>query len=487
MSKFGSKLDALISRNGGNKYRLSKEIGIDRVMLYRVINGERVPGKDFLDKILPALRLSPAEEKELRELCDIARIGEDVYERRLLVKNMVNKVNSLRLERMPATAHKSVVIEGIGDAVKVVSGSYNVNVLVRGVLDDLAYNSRSKRIWTNTPFEYSFLFDHLRQLYFEMNGAIGIEHAVAFARDAGSHKNPNVNLETLVSVLPFVFCEGIGYRPGYYYSDSIKSGAVFMPYYLFTTTRLLMFSADYKTAMLINDPDAVAACRVEFDALRVTPMFHYVDDIEKMLGAYLDIWTHTKKPEVIGIEAQPCLAWYSFEGMIETYVKKELPGRDSIMKALSRHLEYGKTVANTRSFFTVEGLEDFCDSGYMMYISPQIAAPFNMADRRFLIKSLRDDVAANRSNSRVIDPSEISVSINTTIQVYINSTLLFSIANGSGMRMCLIDEPSIFEAFSDFLKNLDSMGCLYSKQETLEILDKYIDILENNRGVEKEQ
>ena len=48
------------------------------------------------------------------------------------------------------------------------------------------------------------------------------------------------------------------------------------------------------------------------------------------------------------------------------------------------------------------------------------------------------------------------------------------------MRMCIIDEPSIYEAFSDFLQNMNNTKLVYSKDETLEILDKYIGLVKQN-------
>jgi predicted transcriptional regulator len=92
VTQFSNKLETLINKSGSNKYRLSKELGIDRVTLYRFINGERVPKKDVVDKICATLLMSPNEEKELRELYGIARIGDGVYEHRLSVKELISSI-----------------------------------------------------------------------------------------------------------------------------------------------------------------------------------------------------------------------------------------------------------------------------------------------------------------------------------------------------------------------------------------------------------
>lgn len=473
MSKFGNKLDELINRSGGNKYRLCKDTGIDRVTLYRAINGERVPGKDFIDKICAALQLSLAEEKELRELYDIAKIGEDVFKRRLLVKDLANHVNSLRLEQRPKNTQKTVIVEGIDDTLRVVSGSYNVNMLVRDLLDDLAYNTNPKRLWIKAPFDYSFLFDHLRQLYFELNGAIEIEHAAAFARNTKSQSNPNANLETLAGILPFVFYEGAGYRPAYYYPDSMNCDSIFLPYCLFTEKRLLMLAADYKTAMLINNQDALNACRAEYSALRTTPLFMHIANVTDIAGVYLDLSKHKRVSDVIGIEWQPCLIGFFSEDMAETYIKKHLAERDMIVQVLIKMISCLKDI-RIHSFFTIEGLQDFVCNGYSITTPPQYALPFCIDDRLRLLVSLRNAIDADISNSRVINPSAILVSPETTIQIFTGSAMLFSIYNESGARMCVIEESGIYEAFNDFFQSLHHTEWVYSKQETLAILDKYI-------------
>lgn len=474
MTKFGNRLEALISRNGGNKYRLSKDIGIDRVTLYRFVSGERVPSRELIDKVCDALKMSQSEEKELRELYNIAKIGEDVYERRVLVKDLISGINAIRMEQRPAHNRKSVVVGGIDGAVKAVFGSYNVNMLTRDVLDDMAYNASEKRIWTNVPFGYTFMFDHLRQLYFEMNGTIEIQHAIAFARDAGSHMNPNINLQSLAGMLPLVFCEGAGYQAGYYYPDSMNCDSILMPYYLLTEERLLMISADYKTAMLVNDSGALRTARSAFDALRMTPLFSYITNPEDMLGTQLALWKRGKGSDTVCVEARPCLMGNFTEEMIETYARKEMANRDLVVQAMLESVNYAKS-NQIHSFFTVSGLEDFVSAGYLSSAPPPYALPLSMADRLHFLTSFRSEIAADKSNSRVVNPSAISVTLNTIALIFINSAVFFSIMSDNGMRMCYTDEPSIYSAFSDFYLSLHNTEWVYTKQETLDILDQCID------------
>jgi len=463
--------------NNGNKYRLSKETGIDRVLLYRVINGEREPSKAFVDKVYAGLRLSPADEKKLRELYEIAKIGEDVHERRLLVKELVNHLNSLRMEQKRVESRKAIVVDGLGDRLKVVSGSYNVNMLVRDLLEDLAYNARQQWLRTNIPFDYAFLFDILRHLYFEMNGAINIRHIVTFAKDTNSHRNPNINLETLANMLPFLFCEGNGYQPEYYYPDTMNYNSVFMPYSLFTETRLLMLSSDFKTAMLVNDFDAVNACHATFDAFPVKPLFRYLSNPADQLNVYSDIYSLNDIPDVVGIERQPCWMGYLSEVMVETYIRKGTHNRESVKLPLIRDINCAKST-KISSFFIEDGLNEFISNGYLEYESRQYALPIDVSDRLLILKSFREDIARDRNNSRIINPSEITVSQNTTVQIFINSTVLFSTLHENGRKICFFNESSIYESFSDFFLNIHNTDWVYSKQETLDILDKYIRKLE---------
>jgi hypothetical protein len=126
------------------------------------------------------------------------------------------------------------------------------------------------------------------------------------------------------------------------------------------------------------------------------------------------------------------------------------------------------------SFFTVKGLECFIESGYSPTSPPQYALPFDMADRVAFLETFRNDIVEDKSNSRVINSSKISIAPNTSVQLNINSSINFAIMDESGMMACYIDESSINEAFSDFLLNLHETDYVYSKRETLEILDKHI-------------
>lgn len=86
MSQFSKQLEAYIMQRGVNYVQLARRTGIDRTLLHHLVRGDRRPsGPEQVERLADALSLSPAERKEFVRLGRIARIGEEVYGRRLAV------------------------------------------------------------------------------------------------------------------------------------------------------------------------------------------------------------------------------------------------------------------------------------------------------------------------------------------------------------------------------------------------------------------
>lgn len=68
MSLFAQRIEELIVDSGETVQALAEIGKIDRTTLQRVKSGERLPSKKFFSGLCKALRLSTAEEEELKNL-----------------------------------------------------------------------------------------------------------------------------------------------------------------------------------------------------------------------------------------------------------------------------------------------------------------------------------------------------------------------------------------------------------------------------------
>ena len=84
-----------MQENGTNVYRLSNSSSLERTTLQRMVTGKRLPGIDFVKQFCKELRMSAAEEQQLMELYHIEQIGEDVYQNRMIIRNLLRYLANL--------------------------------------------------------------------------------------------------------------------------------------------------------------------------------------------------------------------------------------------------------------------------------------------------------------------------------------------------------------------------------------------------------
>ncbi len=256
MSQFSDKLKSIIENSGSTIYNIAKNAKLDRTTIQRSISGERLPNSIFLENICDYIRVSPSEKKELMELLNIEKIGPKIHARRKYVKLILDQIADLHLDDSRTIKYNRSfnISTDIEQEIMVFYGEYSVNSILLDVLEDEIVNIEQPHINLTVPFNYSFLYNCLYQLYWESKGRIEIEHIVKFNKNPQCELNSNINLEILSKVLPLSLCIGNGYKPYYYYTytDISQDIVLTMPYYIFTSKRLITISNDYKTAILYN-------------------------------------------------------------------------------------------------------------------------------------------------------------------------------------------------------------------------------------------
>lgn len=82
MSEFSRKLKETIKKHNTNVYQISRKTGLDYTTLQKMVNGKRLSGRNYLDRLLKHLQLEEIERQELQLLYEIERMGTDVYKAR---------------------------------------------------------------------------------------------------------------------------------------------------------------------------------------------------------------------------------------------------------------------------------------------------------------------------------------------------------------------------------------------------------------------
>lgn len=89
MSKFSEKCKEIMAENGTNVYRLSNTSSLERTTLQRMVTGKRLPHIEFVKQFCRELRIPISTEKELMELYKIETVGEQTYQNRKCIENLL--------------------------------------------------------------------------------------------------------------------------------------------------------------------------------------------------------------------------------------------------------------------------------------------------------------------------------------------------------------------------------------------------------------
>ncbi len=484
MSRFSEKLKVLIEECGFSIYQLAKNSELDRTTIQRSISGERLPGIAFVEKLCDYLRVSPSERKDVMELYSIDKIGEKTYAARVYIKKIVEQVATLRLTNIDDIHfQRTVSISGdIHHEIKIFTGQYSVNNLVRDVLEDEIFNIDTPHIGMTIPFEYTYLFDCLKQYYWRSNGKINIEHIVRLSKNPHIQQNSNANLEIVSNILPFAFCIGNGYQPYYYYvtADISKDITLFMPYYFYTSNSLVTISSDFKSAILYNNLDIKNAYHNEFRKCltHTKPIVRQLSSCFDMISTYLNAFQNAGEI-TNAMEPQPCFAKYYTPKMVDDHLRLDVPNRDAVREGICKiYSSYQSFYPSVNTYFSIEGLASLTQTGIMNDLPARFALPFTVEERLFLLRSLKNDIEKDLFIARITDSSKFSISSLTSIQIYKNSGIVLIVNDDNGIVSCFIEEKSICDAFTDFFESLPDSGLVYGKEETIKTLEEFIKQLE---------
>jgi transcriptional regulator with XRE-family HTH domain len=480
MSKFSEKLKYLIEEGGIKIYQLSKSSGLDRTTIQRAMSGERLPSLNFVEKMAAYLRLSPSDQEELFNLYSISKIGEKVYAGRKYIKELIERLATIHSagENTIHTVRNTTYSGKISEDISVYEGQYLINNMIRNVLEDEVINQISPQINISVPFQCSFLYDLLYQLYLSENGRINIKNIVRFNK-ISAYQNANYNLDVLSHVMPFAFSGGKGYQVYYYYDnfDYSYDISLLMPFYIITSKRLITFSADYNSAVLYNNESIVNLYKNKFDAAlhKSAPLIAHLNTCEDILQSYLQSFKNTNTISHV-LEPQPCFSWYYSDELINLHLIPDLENRDTLLKLITElYREYRNYSHRPISIFSVEGLRAFATTGILADLPTQFATPFTLEERIMLLESLRKDISLGIYQVYAANASKFVIPF-ATIQLYKNEGLDFFTTNNNGiMSSANISEKSIAEAFYEFFESLPDSELIHTKEETINIIDSCIE------------
>lgn len=472
MSQFSKQLEAYIVQRGINYVQLARRTGIDRTLLHHLVRGDRKPtGTEQVERLADALSLSPAERKELIRLGQIARIGEEVYCRRMAVQDMLLRVSPVGpLPAEPAADW------GKASLPPVCQGVIQVRALLKQLIDRECALPSGYVDFLGQP-DNPFLL-HLLQIS-SASGNLPIRHIICF--DNGSNAAA-ANVQIFSQILSNLLSVR-NYEPSYYYGslDGLRSGLTPFPVLLLTSTCAVQMEADYSAAIISTGPAhklleahfqrALSECR---------PLAHRVRDLMGCIENYQPFWQKIQEDEqeqfYYLVPEYSCMAFLDRE-ILDAYLSPTLPDREYLIDTLANSSQ--KSLKGVREYpltqyIHQEGVLAFLRTGRFSDCPDEFYRPLEPIHRAQILE--RSIACARESESyqlRLYDHEALPFSntLALTASAEGQAVNINYKAGPAGFLSLNLQEPTVAAAIVDYLAALMDTSMISSKEDTLRWLE----------------
>lgn len=485
MSCFSKTLKSHVSRKDISIQALSKTSGVDRSFIHHILSGKRIPADRLvLENIMKALTLTPIQAKELRKLYYIERNGESVYKRNLIVKELLESLKALQDYSLPPV--KTIYQHDFSSfsQANAFSGSKDINTVIKAVLEAEA-SVEGGYIKLILQPDYHFLIDLLTTLG-NTNTELEIQHIFCIQRDI-SKSNENIyNLKCLQAIMPLLLsCRQ--YEAFTYYDDvdsHLKVTSIF-PYVILTSDKVIGISYDYQYATLFMDASLHEIySRIFHDILHSSsPLAERVKESMDFCARYSLLETVGEDGKVpssyaYSLSPQPCFMFFLTRVHLNKYITN-LPFKETLIgNILSKGENYYKRIMNGYeyvSYFTLEGLDSFWQTGRITEIPEEFHNPLGKEDCLILLKTLYNNIQSTSYQAYIIDTEAFQIPDYMVLSAMDESSVFFMYLQ-SPVRTShfLFRDPSISISVYSFLEYLKDSDMVYSREDTLDLLKSKI-------------
>lgn len=496
MSEFSLALKKVIRNQNTTILTLSKNSGVDRTSLQHMLTGKYLPASiEVVENILNAMILTPVQQKELIRLYYIARIGEDAYDRNLLVKNIFESVDTLTYPRLTIPGMNYQHDFKIFAQTSSFSSSHEVKLIIKAVLEDESSKDNGYvKLMLQPDFEFVM---ELMLILTNSCPQLEAEHIFCMYQDV--HKAVNhQNLHSFKAILPLLI-HGASYQPYIFYGNSAGcvSNASLFPFLIITSDKILSISYDLNQAILHQEKDIHAIYLNQFSRIKAISK-PLIDKIRSPMDMYhrysiLDMGMNSEKTQAAftyTLFSQPCLLFFVGKEHLSRYMYDNPEKENLIQMILHRNSSYLSRFMNGYHFttyFTEEGLDDFWSTGRIREIPNYFYAPIDPEDRLQIIRTFIDMTLDTACHPIMINTGKFKLSRHMVVSAVDETSVILIYSHPrSGMMHFIFHEYMIASSFFHFIQNLSNSVLVYSEEESRKILKQkllqYEEELQNSRN-----
>lgn len=493
MDSFGEILRKQIEESGYNIYQFAKVSGINRINLQRYIANQRFPAEDVFQTILNHLQLQSDEQDLLKTAYTIEQMGKPLYFQRLFIKNLMESFSVIYEDERQRTAfaENSYSLHHFAspadqDKIQLIHGGLSVLQLFRSELIRTMQTQDSPFAYLFLPTEQSHAFtthaltaiQRSDKHVFQITQIFPLTKMAVSTQDTGNH-----NLKVLSAMLPLCFSLHFHYQPYYYYDNHVsdQNPGIMYPYYAILNDSLLLFSHTLEDAVLCMEQKLIDQYRRMFEEhLAVCRSFiHSTSAYDNILVNYFDMNQPAQHGKEYSLIYHPCLTSVANAEIADALLRDDIEGRDTLLPLIVWRIEQIQKLSGIfHHYFSEQGLIDFIKTGTCVEFPASLVKVIPPKYRLLLIKNMREVCESDHQCLRITNPLTFKVPEYLSLNVTEPKTIFSNSMRNTSWNMVTITEASIHLTLMDFMDYLPSSPYLYSKEQTLEILDKHINVLE---------
>ena len=489
MNYFANIFKPLFEEKNGKVYSFSKFSGIDRTIVYKMLNGTREPtGIDVDYHIEDYLCLNNTERERLEEAYYITKLGAFQYFGHLEAKSFLLEF-SMENKR-PQVLFPYTTIQMDDKEKRVLEGANNVNLGIENLLSQESRANPDTRILIS-----EMLLDDMTLMIcsklMEDNPDLNVTHIIMLDDNRESsiiEEHQFYNMRCLRKLLP-VLVQFENYDSRFCYNNiaSIENSPTFLTNIIIVNDYVILYSKDRKYGVILHDAEMLAIYSDIMEnflksSLQFASSLHYKEYCQELIQTEM-YRAHRQKSHAYAFHAglSITLALDEHETYSRDHIVDEFPEKNHFVENCHQYISYyhdgyERIKDGIFELYTKQGIDYFCRTGFISELHPNICIPLRVSERIELLERWKTVIQTHEIY--MIDFPEFSG--DSTLSMFTTHTKTYlTIATPNGrLRQAVIDETSVTRVFFDYLdylfqnkrvENEDAVAYLNGKIEELKL------------------
>lgn len=435
--EFGELLKKTLKENKVKITHLSSLIGMNRMAVYAVFNGEKKLPENIFNLILEKIEFSPAQAAELSRLYYINRISK---ERTKQLKTLKAEFESAgRAPFSPVMMFRDITPSPQG---VFLLGALDYYSAVKAFLESETAGNECE-IFTN----YSFLDTQVDCIVYDFicknKPEFKLVHTVRMDSDVPIE-------ERLRNIFASVKFGKLGHPV--FIANKEKNTVSFSTHFIGKKT-VLQYDPQNECGFLSAEPAVISAYRLVASRNRQgeKPLTAYSDNAFELRSVLQPFQLSVSAV----IEFKFPAALFATPDILETALKKTVPDRNVIFSAFQSHISLFQKLAPC-TLFSQHGIQSFARTGLVYDASPFYLDPISLSNRKALLERYKKNIAESGYSLKILNSNSLQLFEGCELEIFESGFALMFFNDSkpggdfSGGCYILLDDKEIADLFKDF-------------------------------------